>query len=216
MIKKFILVLVLTAAFLGACSNTNGTEQIATFPREEPIAVFPRTQENMVIYNATLDLEVSNVEKVTERAKEIAFEQNGYLVSAQSWYRDGEKHSTVVLAVPVQRFDRTRDDLLGLGTLVGEWISTELVSAENGWPDTYSQITVYLHPKESGFPEISLPHWRPIRTFEKAWAVLTTIFGFLLDILIWITVVVGPFILIGWGVKKAIQWWRKPSSKGNG
>jgi hypothetical protein len=213
MTKKLILVLVLMAAFLGACSNADGPEQIATFPREEPIAVYPRILENMVVYNATLDLEVSDVERVTERAKEIAFEQNGYLVSAQSWYRDGERHSTVVLAIPVLRFNHTRDDLLRLGTLNGEWISTELVSIENRKPDAYSQITLYLHPRESCFSEISLPKLRPVRTFEKAWAVLTTIFGFLLDILIWITVVAGPFILIGWVLKKSIQWWQRTSSK---
>jgi hypothetical protein len=211
MTKKFILILVFLTVFLGSCSSSDGPEQIAVFPKEEPIAVYPRLPENVVIYAATLDLEVSDVERGAERAKEIAFEQHGYLVSAQSWYRDGEKHSTMVLAVSAQRFDRTRDDLLRLGTLTGEWISSELVAAGNGSQDTFSQITLYLHPKESGFPEISLPQWRPVRTFQKAWTVFTSIFGFLLDMLIWVAVVVGPFLLIGLIIKKAIQWWRKPS-----
>jgi hypothetical protein len=211
MTKKLFLLFVLVAAFLSACANADGPEQIAAFPKEEPIAVYPRMPENQVVYNATLDLEVSDVERVAERAKEIAFEQQGYLVSAQSWYRDGEKHSTVVLAVPAPRFDRARDDLLRLGTLTGEWISSELVAAGDGGQDTFSQITLYLHPKESGFPEISLPQWRPVRTFHKAWDVFTSIFGFLLDVLIWVAVVVGPFLLIGLGVKKAVHWWRKSS-----
>jgi hypothetical protein len=216
MTKRIVLLLVLIAALLSACSSEAGPEQIAAFPREEPIAVYPRMPENEVVYNATLDLEVSSVERAVEQAKEIAFDQNGYLVSAQSWYRDGEQHSTVVLAVPAYRFDNTRDDLLRLGTLVGEWISSDLVSGSDGRRDTFSQITLYLHPRESRFPEISLPKWRPVRTFEKAWAVFTSIFGFLLDILIWVIVVAGPFVLIGWGVKKALQWWRRNSPKGSG
>lgn len=209
MIKKLMLIWVLMAAILAACSNTDGPEQIASYPKEEPIAVYPRSSGNLVVYNATLDLEVSNVERATERAKEVAFEQGGYLINVNSWYRDGEKHTTVVLAVPVHRFDSTRDDLLRLGKLAGEWISSELVPIGMGEPDTYSQITVYLHPKDSALPEISLPKWRPVRTFEKAWVVFVSIFGFLLDIVIWVTVVAGPFLLIGWGIRRLIQWWQK-------
>lgn len=206
---KFILMFVLIAGLLAACSNIDGPEQIAAYPKEEPIAVYPRSPENLFVYNATLDMEVSNVERATERAKEIAFQQNGYLVSANSWYRDGEKHTTVVLAVPAIRFDNTRDDLLRLGDLAGEWISSELVSTSSGTLDTYSQITVYLHPKDSVLPEISLPTWRPVHTFEKAWDVFVSIFGFLLDIVIWVTVVAGPFLLIGWVIKRLFQWWQK-------
>ena len=213
MMKKLVLIFVLMSGLLVACSSTDGPEQIATFPKEEPIAVYPHIQENVVVYNATLDLEVSNVDRVTERAKEIAFEQGGYLVSAQSWYRDGEKNTTLVLAVPVHHFDSTRDDLLRLGALTGEWISSDLLSAGGGSRETFSQITVYLHPKASALPEISLPTWRPVRTFERAWDVFVSVFGFLLDIVIWVAVVAGPFVIMGWGVKKLFQWWQKTSSK---
>ena len=207
--KKLIFILVFISGLLAGCSKATGPEQIAASPKEEPIAVYPRSPDSTVIYNATLDMEVSNVERAAERAKEIAFEQGGYLVSAQSWYRDGEKHSTVVLAVPVMRFDSTRDDLLRLGTLVGEWISSELISSGGHMRDTFSQITVYLHPKASLIPEISLPKWRPVRTFEKALDVFLSIFGFVLDIVIWIVVVAGPFALIGWGVFKVYRWRKK-------
>jgi hypothetical protein len=210
--KLFFLIL-LIAGLLTACSPSDGPEQIAVHPKDAPIAVYPRNPEVIVIYDATLDLEVSNVERAAERAKEVAFEQGGYLVSAQSWYRDGEKHTTIVLAVPAVRFDSTREDLLRLGTLVGEWISSDLVSPGRSVGDTYSQITVYLHPKDSRLPEISLPKWRPVRTFERAWEVFISIFGFLLDIVIWIMVVAGPFVLIGWGATKVYQWRKKAMGK---
>lgn len=206
---RFILLLVFVTGFISACSNAGAPEQIAAYPKEEPIAIYPRFPESALVYSAIIDLEVSSVERVTERAKEITFEQGGYLVSANSWYRDGEKHTTVVLAVPAHRFDHTRDDLLRLGKLTGEWISSELVSTGRGKLETYSQITVYLHPKESTLPEISLPKWRPLLTFGRAWDVFISIFGFLLDLVIWVTVVLGPFLLIGWGINRLIQWWQK-------
>ena len=101
---KFFLIIALLIGLFTACTNADGPEQIAVYSQDEPIAVYPLSPEYTLIYNATLDMEVSNVERAAERAKEIAFDAGGYLVSAQSWYRDGEKHTTVVLAVPAYRF----------------------------------------------------------------------------------------------------------------
>lgn len=210
---KFIFLIILVVGLFVACSPSEGLEQIATYPKEEPIAVYPRNPETMVIYNATLDLEVSSVERAAERVKEIAFEQHGYLVSSQSWYQDGEKHTTIVLAVPAKQFDTTRDDLLRLGPLVGEWISSELITVGADYGETYSQITVYLHPTDSVLANLSLPQWRPVRTFEKAWGVFVSVFGFLMDVIIWVAVVAGPFVLLGWGIKKLIDRRSKIFSK---
>ena len=211
--QKKLFLLFVWVILLTGCSQTDGPEQIAAHPQEEPIAVYARMPDRTVIYNATLDLEVSNVERAAERAREIAFDQGGYLVNSQAWYRDGEKHTTVVLAVPAYRFDHARDNLLRLGNLVGEWISSDLVSPGDGVWDAYSQITVYLHPKETAWSGISLPKWRPVRTFQRAWEVFISIFGFLLDIVIWVVVVVGPFVLIGWGVQKVYRWRRQAMNK---
>ena len=205
--KKFILIIALLIGLFTACSKVDGPEQIAAYSKDEPIAVYPLSPESTVIYNATIDMEVSNVERATDRAQEIAFEVGGYLISSQSWYRDGEKHTTLVLAVPAYRFDLVRDDLMRLGKLSGEWISSELVSHGSGMQDTYAQITIYFHPRETGFPKISFPNFRPLHTIEKAWGVFVSIFGFLLDIVIWVIVVAGPFVLIGLGVRRLIQWW---------
>jgi len=205
--KNFILMCMLLVVLLTACSNAGAPEQIAAYSMEKPIAVYPQPPESTLIYNATLDIEVSNVERTAERAKQIAFEAGGYLISAQSWYRDGEKHSTMVLAVPVYRFDSVRDELMRLGKLSGEWISSELTSPGSSTSQQYSQITVYFHPRESSLPKISLPNFHPLNTIEKAFGVFTSIFGFILDILIWIIIVVGPFILIGLGIRRLILWW---------
>jgi hypothetical protein len=205
--KKFVLTIVLLVGLLTACSRADAPEQIAAYAIDEPIAVYPHSSESTLVYNSTLDMEVSNVERAAERAKEIAFEAGGYLISAQSWYRDGEKHTTVVLAVPIYQFDLVRDDILRLGKLSGEWISSELISPGIGTRDKYSQITIYLHPRETGLPKISLPNFHPLHTIKKAFGVFVSIFGFLLDILIWVIIVAGPFILIGLGIRRLIQWW---------
>lgn len=203
----FLILLIFTG--LAGCSVTDSPEQIATFLQEAPIATYPRASETLVIYNATLDIEVNNVERASERAREIAFELNGYLVSAQSWYQEGEKHTTVVLAVPARNFEAAYDDLLRLGNLSGEWIASELVAPDTNQWESYSQITVYLHPKAGYLPSVALPQIRPVRTLERAWQVFLTIFGFLLDVVIWVAVVAGPFVLIGWGIRKLIMSWQK-------
>ena len=207
--KKLMLLLTLIVGLFAACSRAGGPEQIAAYPQGTSIARYARSSEQTLVYNATLDLEVWNVERATERAKEIAFEQDGYLVSAQSWYRDGEKHTNIVLAIPSYQFDRARDDLLRLGHLTGEWISSDLVSHGDAAQDIYAQITIYLQPQELVIPEISLPKWRQVRTFERAWSVFVSIFSFLLDVIIWVLVVAGPFALIGWVAVKGYQWQRK-------
>lgn len=205
--EKFILICALLVVLLTACSRAGAPEQIAAYSLEKPIAVYPQPPGSTLVYNATLDMEVSNVERAAERAKEIAFEAGGYLISAQSWYRDGEKHSTVVLAVPVYNFDFVRDDLMRLGKLIGEWISSELVSTGSNTRGQYSQVTVYFHPRESGLPKLSWPNFHPLNTIQKAFDVFISIFGFILDILIWAIIVVGPFVLIGLGIRRLVQWW---------
>ena len=63
----------------------------------------------------------------------------------------------------------------------------------------YSHITLHLRPRLVSVPPIDpIEGWDPVRTFQNAFAVFVRIFGFMVDILIWITVVLGPFILVTW------------------
>jgi hypothetical protein len=213
MMKKLGFFLAVVAGVLSACTAPGGPEQIAVHPNESQIAVYPRLPLGTIIYSAALDMEVSNVERAAQYAKEIAFKEHGYLVSAQSWYQDGEKQMSVVIAVPAYRFDAVLQDLMRLGNLLGEWISSEKVYPQADSTESYSQISIFLHPKESALSQISLPKWRPVRTFEKAWEVSLSLFGFLLDIIIWLVVVIAPFILIAWGALTVYRWFRKAAHK---
>jgi hypothetical protein len=173
----------------------------------------------VVVYNATLDLEVLNVDRAAEKAKNLAYEYRGYLTSSQSWYQEGELHITLVLAVPVVYFDTVHQALLRLGDLVSERVTGELRPSgygEDSW-GAFSHITLHLHPKDTLLPSFNLPDWRPVGTFTKAWRVAGAIFGFLLDILIWVGVVAGPFVLAGWTLVVLIRRRkRKLSEKVNG
>jgi hypothetical protein len=104
--------------------------------------------------------------------------------------------------VPVIHFDKVHRALLGLGNLVSERVTGDLKPPGYGeyeW-GTFSHITLHLHPKRRIFPSFSLPDWRPVNTFTKALRVAGAILGFILDILIWVGVVAGPFILAGWAL----------------
>ena len=108
--------------------------------------------------------------------------------------------TSLVLAVPVFYFDIVHRAFLGLGDLVSERVSGDLKPPVDGayeW-GIFSHITLHLRPKHPVISFFNLPDWRPMKTFSKALRVAGALFGFLLDILIWIAVVAGPFVLAGW------------------
>jgi hypothetical protein len=76
--------------------------------------------------------------------------------------------------------------------------------------ELYSTITLKLVSNRRGLPITTRSGWDPRVTFAKAYRVFLSIFGFIMDILIWLLVVAGPFLLVAW-----IVWWlfRRSSQK---
>ena len=208
--------LLLIGLILTACSGESPPRLIAAYPSETTIATYPRPQHQSVqmVYTDHLELEVKSVDRAAERVREIAYEQGGYLVNTQSWYQVGEKHIMLEMVVPADRFDASRRALLRLGQLVSERNSGELVPPNGVQWDRFSEITVYLLPESPSVPKTTLLNWHPAQTFIKAWDVFLSIFGFILDAAIWITVVAGPFMLIGWGIRKFLEYRRKKAGIG--
>jgi hypothetical protein len=202
------LVLCLTLVLVACQGKEPDTQLIASYPTVKQLEVYPVPPPGLVVvYNANLEIEVQNVDRAAEKARDIAFEYNGYLASSQSWYQEGEPHITLVLAVPVVYFDTVHRALLRLGDLVSERVTGDLKAPGQGeyeW-GTFSHITLNLRPKDRFFPSLSLPDWRPVSTFSKAWRVAGAIFGFLLDVIIWVGVVAGPFVLAGWVVTVLVR-----------
>ena len=122
------------------------------------------------------------------------------------WTQDGQTCIQLVLAVPAPNYEALHQAILDLGTLDSERVSGEWVSSRygNDW-SVYSEITVTFYPRSTVRPLISTTGWSPVHTLERAWRVFVTIFGFVVDILIWVTVLVGPFILMGLGLWAVIR-----------
>ena len=196
-----ILALIALTISLSACSGGASLETsppIASYPKTGPIAIAPNPERVIVVYQAYIEIMVSNVDRAAEVASHLVYEHGGYLASSQSWYADGIKNTTLVLAVPSANFENLRHAILSLGDLVSESFSGELVEASSPYNQLpYSHITLQLHPSKAfAFPQLNPPGWNPMRTLERAFTVFMTIFSVITDILIWITVVGGPFFLV--------------------
>jgi hypothetical protein len=200
---------------LAACSGSATPQLIGSYPKDAGSSpTYPPPPANLlVVYNAYLELEVSNTDSASDRAIQAAYDRGGYLVSSQSWYQGERKYTTLTLAVPVAQFESTRKALLRLGTLISETTYGELVSTRSGvtnW-NTFSNITVQLRSTPAvELPSLPSTGWNPARTLERAFTVFASIFTFLVDIVIWIAVIVGPFVLMGYGARSLLRRIRRP------
>jgi hypothetical protein len=201
---------------LAACSGSAAPQLIGSYPKDTGSSptYAPPPENLLVVYNAYLELEVYETDSAARRATQLAYDHGGYLVSSQSWYQNDRKYTTLTLAVPVAQFDAVRQSLLGLGTLIAENVSGDRVSTRysvDGW-NTFSNITVQLRPSPASIILPALPSfgWNPARTFEQAFGVFASIFTFLVDIVIWVVVIVGPFVLMGLGARALMRRLRHP------
>ncbi len=104
--------------------------------------------------------------------------------------------------MPASSAERLRRALSGLGQVVDQTSWTDhsgcITCAE------VSYIYLELTPRPPAWvdepPAPRNSDWSPAWTFQRAWQVTAGIFTFLLDGLIWIAVVAGPFVLIGLGI----------------
>lgn len=188
---------IILAALLSACSGS-GPKQIAAAPKGGPIAVAPRPPQSIIIvYQAYMEFKVSDVDEAAGSATDLVYRYGGYLSASNSWYTDGRKVASLELAVPTTNFEGLRQSLRGLGDLVSESVSGEAIQNGYGGAQYYSTITVQLRPGGLSLPPIDTGGWDPGRTAQNAFDVFLSIFGFLADIIIWLVIVIGPFLAIG-------------------
>ncbi len=212
--RFYLLILaILLAALLGACSPPR---MIAAYPKVTPIARYPVPPGNAP--HATLQVQVADVDQATQRAAQRVSDYGGYVSSTQSWYTNDGKVVALELVVPATNFERLCQVLLGLGTPLQQVYSS--LPEPGHYGDPYiapATITLQLHPTPATWPSTVEPGgWSPLRTLQRAFGVFMTIFGFLVDILIWILVVVGPFILLGLGARAVMRRMRKPAPPDSG
>jgi hypothetical protein len=206
-------------ALLASC-QWQAPRAIAALPRGTPaaiatypIATYPRVPPDvLLVQHARLEIEVADAIAAAERARRIAGEQSGYVIATQTWYQSGRAYGTVTLAVPLARFESTRRALDELGTVISEVRWGDLVPNGPGaaW-NNYSNFEVTLRPAPRvelpALPELP-PGWNPLRTLGQAFGVTAAILQFVLDVLIWLVVVGGPFLLAGLGLRALVRRWR--------
>ncbi|GAB4578356.1 MAG: hypothetical protein Fur0022_10910 [Anaerolineales bacterium] len=220
MFKKLIPYFLLALILVACQPAANTPRQIASYPQagqnsqtfSPPIGVPPTT---ILVYNANLDLTVWNVEDAANNALEKAAEYGGYLSASNTWMSNGQTYATLTFAIPAENYDRALSAFKRLGTVTHEQVSGKLYpsySGQNGW-DYTSYITLNLSERFETitWPSMDIPDLRPIRTLSTAIGVLVMLLGFLLDVAIWLTVVVGPFILIGWVIRRLMRGYAQPS-----
>ena len=204
-----ISILVLIASLLSGCIAA--PIQVASAPHLTPIAKYP---PDPIQYQTFLEILVNNVDRAAETAAYRASANDGYLIRSDSWYSDGYKVITLELAVPTYNFENLRSELISLGQVINESLSGKPAN-----PPTYdrfieySQITLQLRSTNLFISPIKPSGWDPLRTLQSAWSVFLTIFGFITDILIWILVVAGPFILIALIIRAIIRKRAKPAER---
>jgi hypothetical protein len=192
---------------LGAAACSGAPKQIATYPQDKPVAASGSYASGSYVYDAHIELGVHRPESSAERAIRLTEDYGGYLVDSQSWWVDGEQQVRLSLRVPAVNFDKLYNSLQRLGTVTSEHIYGRWDGSGDGWRVS-SQITLLLRDNSPDWPHISLGNWHLMDTLQQAWHVSTSLFGFLLDALIWALVVVGPFVLIGLGVRKLYLKWK--------
>ena len=196
---------------LSACAGSATPQLIAAHPVDAIATYVPPGRGSVVIYDAYLGLRVANVGAAAAKAEELAYAYGGYVQVGQSWYGGEKPQVTLTLAVPVAAYDSLYGALLRLGTLEHERVTGSLVSPGDPDPWNYfSSITLHFSEAEPAWRWPTLPSlgWSPFSTFRAAFGVFAAIFTYLLDIVIWVTVVLGPFVLLGLGLRALVRRWR--------
>lgn len=197
------------AAILAACSGgaRSEPEMIASFPASDPGSLQPVSPHppDQFVFDAFLELNVSNIRDTSGQAIDLVYQYGGTLVSIISWKTGNIAHTKLVLTIPMTYFDKTFNALSELGTVVNQQMNGGWVRSESGeyWNAT-SEITLELHERTS-IRSWKIGSWSPLRTLSHAWDVFVTIFGFLADVIIWLVVVLGPFLILAYILYRVIK-----------
>lgn len=194
---RYLTILTILSLGMAGCSAAS-PRQIAAYPAK-PSSAQP-LPPRILVHEASLELEVRDPAATAEQVNRLAYEHGGYMENSQTWYREGRQYIDLELAVPEIHFIGLLRALENLGSVTAESVSGRLTQTsvsrfeQDQW-NTYAQLTVHLRPTSFAWSGTAPAHWNPLRTFRRAFSVFSLIFSFLVDALIWISVVAGPFVL---------------------
>jgi hypothetical protein len=180
--------------FVTACNGTDLPEVIATYPRQEV------GQAQAVVTEAQVELSVRDVKSAALKVIDLALTHGGYLIEEQS---SGNTRHTLTVWLPAGNFNGFYRGLLALGQLEGERI-TETVG-EHPLRDTHVTIALRQSNVVYAYPAPVNRSWNPANTARAAATVFLSLFRAVVDALIWILVVAGPFALMFLGLLALIR-----------
>jgi hypothetical protein len=202
-VKNFpLFILVIIGGLLASCSPEAPTpQQIAAYPQSSGRDWYlpPAHEGGGLVYEAYLALDVRDPEAAAAEAERMAQDFGGYLINSYASYSQGTPTITLELRVPSHMFDAARQSFRSLGTLVRETVSGEWNNDYADW-ERYGQFTLFF--RQQTYP-LSLPEpldWNPGRTLQRALGLSVRLMSILIDLLIWVVVILGPFALVGWTV----------------
>ena len=201
---KFTWFLAVLALLLAGCAPGSAT-MIASYPQNIDSPSLP---EATALNNSSrLSLEVDDVPYATDQAIDLAQRYGGWVVDRDCRGEGADQVANLVLAVPASSSERLRQALSGLGQVVDQATWTQDRGCATCAEVSYIYLALSPHPSTWSNVPPAPPdtpshdqNWIPAWTFQRAWQVTASIFTFLLDGLIWIAVVAGPFVLIGLGI----------------
>jgi hypothetical protein len=197
----------LFALLLVGCS-ASAPRQIASYP-SEPRQVAREPANLLTIYNASLVMETSHAQSAAVEANRIVDDLGGYQVTNQSWSSTSRDFVTLELAVPSYRFEDLRRSILSLGRLVSERIVMDRTRESTAGRMAYSHLTIQFQSTRPSVPAYQRPTWYPWNAFHQAFSVLSSIFTFLLYILIWLLVLGLPVVLIILTIRFLVKRWNR-------
>jgi hypothetical protein len=201
--------LMLLALCLAACAGSATPQLIASYPGDSQGSNQAASPYGFVPTpgpcSTFIEVEVSDLETAVGRVSDLASSYGASISSLQTWTANGRKSTSLTIVVPQTGLYDLRRRLLQLGSpledsLLGDPAYSRLV---------YCQISLTLTQESPRHPSIG---WNPILTLKQALCLSVTIFSFVVDALIWIAVVVGPFVLMGLGVRALLRRTSKPQS----
>jgi hypothetical protein len=206
--RKFAWYLAVLALLLASCAPGAPTV-IASYPRN--IANQPRPAPTALNNSTRLSLQVNDVPSAADQAIDLAQQYDGWVIDRSCRGAGIDQIVNLVLAVPQANHERLRRALLGLGQIVDQdaWDNTGGCSTCADVSYIYLELNPSVQAWDAVPPAPGEGSGNPTDTFRRAWQVTAAIFTYLLNILIWIMVVGGPFVLIGMGILALVRRFRR-------
>jgi hypothetical protein len=218
-IRKILYLLIFSvmgSAAAGCTPEMTSPQQIAAYPQSPGGDWYLPVQPGggQLVYDAYLALDVRDPETAAAKANRIAEDYGGYLANSYTSFSNGGATITLELRIPPHNFESARRSFRTLGVLVRETVTGEWEDERPGW-EQYAQFTLFFRRKTSTFSLPQTIDWHPGDTLLQALEISIRLLGFVVDLLIWIVVILGPFALIGWVVAWLLRRMQPSSEQAN-